>query len=578
MRIQVTKTKNSESFYITKSYRKNGKSTSKIVEKLGSLEEVIRKANGQDPYEWAKERATYLTELEKQQKLDVLVKYSPVKQIPIGNQVSFNGGYLFLQQLYYQLGLDKICMNIQEKYKIEFDLNGILSQLLFSRILYPGSKREAFYTMSKYLETPKVELHHFYRALAVLSKESTLIQSQLYKNSQKVRPRNNRILYYDCTNFFFEIEEEDELRKYGKSKENRPNPIVQMGLFMDGDGVPLAFDLSQGSTNEQTTLKPLERKLLDDFSMSKFVVCTDAGLSSTANRKFNNIQGRAFITTQSIKKLKKHLKNWALNPTGWKLCGSHSKTEYSLEEIDQLDNNKLIFYKERWILEDELEQRLIITYSLKYKKYQEKIRERQVTRAQTIIDSGQQLKKSKNPNDVRRFIKQTHVTKNGEIADKQQIGLDEAVINKEAQYDGFYGVCTNLEDSVEDIIKVNHNRWEIEETFRIMKSEFEARPVYLSREDRIHAHFITCFVSMMMFRLLEQRLPENYTYGEIIETLREMNFYRVDGEGFIPIYTRTNLTDDLHQQSGFRTDYQIIPQKELKKIFKETKSGKITTK
>lgn len=576
--MQVTKTKNSESFYITKSYRKNGKSTSKIVEKLGSLEEVTRKANGQDPYEWAKERATYLTEQENQQKVDVLVKYSPAKQIPMGNQVSFNGGYLFLQQLYYQLRLDKICMKIQEKYKIEFDLNGIFSQLLFSRILYPGSKREAFYTMSKYLEAPKAELHHFYRALAILSKESTRIQSQLYKNSQKVSSRNNRVLYYDCTNFFFEIEEEDKLRKYGKSKENRPNPIVQMGLFMDGDGVPLAFDLSQGSTNEQTTLKPLERKLLDDFSMSKFVVCTDAGLSSTANRKFNTIQGRAFITTQSIKKLKKFLKNWALDPTGWKLSGSHSKKEYSLEEINQLDNNKLTFYKERWIQEDELEQRLIVTYSLKYKKYQEKIRERQVTRAQTIIDSGQQLKKSKNPNDVRRFIKQTHVTRNGEIADKQQIGLDEAVISKEAQYDGFYGVCTNLEDSVEEIIKVNHNRWEIEETFRIMKSEFEARPVYLSREDRIHAHFITCFVSMMMFRLLEQRLPENYTYGEIIETLREMNFYRVDGEGIIPMYTRTNLTDALHQQAGFRTDYQIIPQKELKKIFKETKSGKITTK
>ncbi len=578
MRLQVTKTKNSESFFIIKSYRKDGKSTSKVVEKLGTLEEVIQKANGRDPYEWAKERARCLTEQEKQQKMDVLVKYSPTKQISMGNQRSFNGGYLFLQQLYYQLELDKICKTIQGKYKIEFNLNGVLSQLLFSRILYPGSKREAFYTMHKYLESPQIELHHFYRALEILSKESTYIQSQLYKNSQKVSRRNNRVLYYDCTNFFFEIEEEDDFRRYGKSKENRPNPIVQMGLFMDGDGIPLAFDLTHGSTNEQTTLKPLERKLLDDFSMSKFVVCTDAGLSSTTNRKFNDIQGRAFITTQSIKKLKKHLKNWALEPTGWKLSGSMSKKEYSLEEINELANYKLTFYKERWIFEDGLEQRLIITYSFKYKKYQEKIRNRQVARAQKIIDSGRQLKKSKNPNDVRRFIKQTHLTKNGEIADKQQIGLDETVIQNEEQYDGLYGVCTNLEDSVEEIIKVNQGRWEIEETFRIMKSEFEARPVYLSREDRIHAHFITCFISMMVFRLLEQRLPENHTYGEIIETLRKMNFYRIDGEGIVPIYTRTNLTDDLHQQAGFRTDYQIIPQKELKKILKKTRSRKITTK
>ena len=431
MRLQVTKTKNSESFFIIKSYRKDGKSTSKVVEKLGTLEEVIQKANGRDPYEWAKERARCLTEQEKQQKMDVLVKYSPTKQISMGNQRSFNGGYLFLQQLYYQLELDKICKTIQGKYKIEFNLNGVLSQLLFSRILYPGSKREAFYTMHKYLESPQIELHHFYRALEILSKESTYIQSQLYKNSQKVSRRNNRVLYYDCTNFFFEIEEEDDFRRYGKSKENRPNPIVQMGLFMDGDGIPLAFDLTHGSTNEQTTLKPLERKLLDDFSMSKFVVCTDAGLSSTTNRKFNDIQGRAFITTQSIKKLKKHLKNWALEPTGWKLSGSMSKKEYSLEEINELANYKLTFYKERWIFEDGLEQRLIITYSFKYKKYQEKIRNRQVARAQKIIDSGRQLKKSKNPNDVRRFIKQTHLTKNGEIADKQQIGLDETVIQNE---------------------------------------------------------------------------------------------------------------------------------------------------
>ncbi|MDN6639591.1 MAG: IS1634 family transposase [Tetragenococcus sp.] len=577
MRVQVSKSKNSESLYISKAVRIDGKSTSKVVERLGTLEEVKQKAQGQDPYEWARERAQVLTEQEKNQAREVLVKFSPHKQIPANQQVSFNGGYLFLQQLYYQLGLDKICATIQSQYKTTFDLNAVLSQLIYSRILFPGSKLRAFHKKDKYLETPSLELQHFYRALGILAKENDAIQAQLYKNSRKVVDRNTRILYYDCTNFFFEIEQEDPFRKYGKSKENRPNPIVQMGLFIDGNGVPLAFDLSSGNTNEQGTLKPLEKKILQDFSLSKMVICTDAGLSSTENRKFNNVQNRAFITTQSVKKLKKHLKDWALGQTGWKIAGGSSSKEYTLKEIEALGAKEKTFFKERWIHEDGLEQRMIVSYSLKYKEYQENIRQRQVERAEKFIQSGQKLPKKKNPNDVKRFIKRTSVTQEGEKAEKDVLSLDASVIEEEARYDGFYAVCTNLNDPVEAIIQVNHQRWEIEETFRIMKSEFDARPVYLSREDRIRAHFITCFMAMMIFRLLEKRLDSPDSYCEIIETLREMNFYQITGEGVIPTYTRTDLTDRLHEQAGFRTDYQILPQKSLKKIFKQTKSGNITT-
>ena len=577
MRVQISKSKNSESLYITKALRKNGKSTSKVVERLGTIEEVIQKANGQDPYEWAKERAKYLTEQDKQQTLDILVKYSPTTQIDLHQEILFNGGYLFLQQLYYQLGLDKLCKSIQISGKTTFDLNAVLSQLVYSRILFPGSKQKAFHTMASYLETPSLELHHFYRGLELIAKENDFIQAQLYKNSEKLVPRNTRVLYYDCTNFFFEIEQEDDFRKYGKSKENRPNPIVQMGLFMDGNGIPLAFDLTSGNTNEQQTLKPLEKKILKDFSESKMVVCTDAGLSSTANRKFNDRQNRAFITTQSIKKLKGHLKTWALAENGWMLAYSSHKKKYTLEEIDELDDMRLTFFKERWINEDGLEQRLIVTYSLKYKHYQENIRNRQIERAKKLIQSGTKLPKKKNSHDVRRFIKQTFVTNDGEKAENELLSLDSAVITKEAQYDGFYAVCTNLNDPCEEIINVNHQRWEIEETFRIMKSEFEARPVYLSREDRIRAHFTTCFIAMTIFRLLEKRLNSENSYCELIQTLRCMNFYKVSDEGVAPAYIRTELTDQLHEQAGFRLDYQIMTTKNLKKIFKQTKSGNITT-
>lgn len=577
MRVQISKSKNSETLYITKALRINGKSTSKVVERLGTIEEVIQKAKGQDPYEWARARAKFLTEQAKQEETDILVKFSPNKLITENQKVSFNGGFLFIQQLYYQLGLDKICKTIQDKYKFEFDLNTILSQLIYSRILFPGSKRKACETAKEYLDSPNIELHTIYRALEIIAQESDFIQAQVYKNSKKVVSRNEKILYYDCTNFFFEIEEEDDFRKYGKSKENRPNPIVQMGLFMDGNGIPLAFDLTSGNTNEQVTLKPLEKKVIKDFSLSKVVVCTDAGLSSTANRKYNMIQGRAFITTQSIKKLVSHLKEWSLHSEGWKIVGDPQSKKYTLEEINQLDNTKVTFYKERWIHENEIEQRLIVTYSLKYKYYQRKIRQRQIDRAEKMIQSGTKLSKKKNGHDVRRFIRQTHFTTEGEIAQKEKLALDLSVIENEAKYDGFYAVCTNLDDPVEMIVKVNHRRWEIEETFRIMKSEFEARPIYLTRQDRIKAHFISCFLSMLIFRMLEVRLHSKYTSGEIIETLRKMTFYEIPGEGFIPTYTRTNLTDHLHEQSGFRTDYQILTTKKFKKILKQTKSGNITT-
>jgi len=464
-----------------------------------------------------------------------------------------------------------------KKYKITFDLNAMLAQLIYSRILFPGSKQKALHTMHKYLEAPCLELQHFYRGLEVIAKESDSLQAQLYKNSQNISQRNNHVLYYDCTNFFFEIEQEDDFRKHGKSKENRPNPIVQMGLFMDGNGIPLAFDLTSGNANEQTTLKPLEQKILRDFSTSQMVICTDAGLSSIANRKFNNIQGRAFITTQSVKKLKKHLKDRALDKTGWRVVNASTAKTYTLEEIHALKDTKQTYFKERWIHEDGLEQRIIVSYSLKYAQYQEKIRQKQVERAEKMIQSGQKISKKKSANDVRRFIKQHHLTRQGEKANKEVSTLDYAAIEKEAAYDGFYAVCTNLEDPVEEIIKTNHRRWEIEETFRIMKSEFEARPVYLSREDRIRAHFMTCFIAIIIFRLLEKRLSPSDTCEDIIETLRTMDFFKIPGEGIVPTYTRTSLTDRLHEQAGFRTDYQILPTTKVKKILQQTKSGNITT-
>ena len=569
MRLQISKSKNASSLYVTKSIYVNGVSTSKVVEKLGTYDELKEKLNGEDPIEWAKAYVAELTRKEKEEKREVMVRYSPAKQIDKDEQKTFNGGYLFLQQIYHQLGLSKISKVISEKYKFTYNLDSVLSRLVYSRIIFPASKLATCEQSKLFMEKPEFELQHVYRSLEVLAKESDYIQSELYKNSLKICDRNKGILYYDCTNYFFETEQEDGLRQYGVSKEHRPNPIVQMGLFMDGDGFPLAFCINKGNTNEQVTLKPLEKKIISDFGLSRFVVCTDAGLASVANRKFNDIQDRAFITTQSIKKLKASLREWALDPTGWKMSGSD--VLYDLTELNEDSNLDLTFYKERWIKEKDLEQKLIVTFSTKYQKYQQSIRNRQIERAQKVIDTNPGKLKKCNSNDYKRFISKSHCTENGEVAENESYSIDTDLIAGEAAYDGFYAVCTNLDDDASAIIKVNQRRWEIEESFRIMKSEFKARPVYLQRDDRIEAHFTTCFISLMIYRILEKKLGEKYTCHDIVKGLRDMNFFEITGEGYIPTYTRTDLTDDLHDAFGFRTDYQIVNTKQMKKIFKDTK-------
>lgn len=576
MRLNVTKSKNAASLYVVKSVYnpKTQSNSSKIVEKLGTEDELRKKLNGADPYEWAKAYIEELNKKEKEESRKVLVPFKQSELISKNELHLFNGGYLFLQQLYHQLKLDQICKAISAKYKFMFNLDSILSRLIYGRILFPSSKLNTFQLSSTLIEQPDFELQHVYRALEVISKESDFIQSELYKNSLAVSKRNDKILYYDCTNYFFEIEQEDGLKQYGPSKEHRPNPIVEMGLFMDGDGIPLAFSIHEGNTNEQQTLQPLEKKIMKDFSLAKFVVCTDAGLSSTSNRKFNNLEERAFITTQSIKKLKKHLKEWALAKSGWNLEGATgtfdiSGIEESEEVMDKYRN--FTFYKERWIKEDGLEQKLIVTFSLKHKEYQQNIRNRQIDRSAKLLGASPSNLKKYRSNDYKRLITKTNVTADGEIAEKEVYSLDQELITNEEAFDGFYAVCTNLEDEAPAIAKINHKRWEIEECFRLLKTDFKARPVYLSRDDRIKAHFTTCFLSLTVYRYLEKCLKEKFTSSEIIRQLRDMNFYSIPGEGYIPTYTRTDFTDALHEAFNFRTDFHIVTNKQMKKIFKDTK-------
>ncbi|MBR1856680.1 MAG: IS1634 family transposase [Oribacterium sp.] len=575
MRLNKVKSKNAVSYYIIRSVRRDGKNSSEIVKKLGTEKSIKETYGVEDVDGWAKEQLRIMNEEEIASDHKVLIPLSTDKVVDADVRLAFNAGYLFLQQIYYQLGLPSICKKIKKENSFEYDLDNILSRLVYGRILFPSSKLSCYEQSQELIEEPKFELHQVYRALTTLSENSDMIQAELYKRSKKLVKRNTGVLYYDCTNYFFEMERESGLKQYGPSKEHRPNPIVQMGLFMDKSGIPLAFCINPGNQNEQLSLKPLEQQIMRDFELSKFIVCTDAGLSSDANRKFNNYGERSFITTQSIKKLKADLKDWCLDPKGWELEGS--KKKYDISELENTpENRKKIFYKQKLIesYDEErdiaFDQTIIVTYSLKYKEYQQTIRNRQIERARKLIEKPSSADKH-SQNDAKRFIKKTPFTSDGEIASRAMYEIDEATIAEEARYDGFYAVCTNLDDDPADIAKINHDRWEIEESFRIMKSEFEARPVYLQRDDRIEAHFLTCFIALMIYRILEKKLGDKYTCEEIIKTLREMHMRKVGEHGYIPSYTRTQLTDSLHENAGFRTDYELITPKSMAGVIRRTK-------
>lgn len=573
MRVTTSKSKNSESFYITQSYTNaQGKSTSKTIRKLGTLAELSEQLHtGRDGVvAWANEQARLETLKYKSEKEDaaVMIPFHSNRLMDYHKQKLFSGGYLFLQSIYYGLKMDAICRKIKSRHKFEYDLNAILSDLIYTRVLEPSSKRSSFRAAKHFLEPPTYELHDVYRALSVLAAEMDFIQSEVYKNSFFLGNRMDRILYYDCTNYYFETEQEDGDKKYGKSKEHRPNPIIQMGLFTDGDGIPLAFSLFPGNQNEQKSLKPLETKILQQFGCDKFIYCSDAGLASEDNRVLNHMGQRAFIVTQSIKKLPAQDRAWALSRTGFKRLSDDVFVD--ITNLSEGDKDQL-YYKDEPFTTKKLHQRLIITYSPKYAAYQKAVRAEQISRAEKMIANGSLKKQGKNPNDPARFVNKAAVTKEGEKA-KIHYYLDLDKIAEEEKYDGLYAVCTDLlDDSVADILKVSDGRWQIEDCFRTMKTDFEARPVYLNREDRIKAHFLTCFLALLHFRLLNRSLKGAYTTEQLLHTLKDIKFADVEEQGFMPVYERQEITDDLHEACGFRTDYQFIAKRKMKGIQKKSK-------
>ena len=583
MRLQISKTKNAESFYVVRSVYEKGKRTNVIYEKLGTLPQVKQKAGSQDPYEWAQ---AYVAELNRKEKESVettlMVPFSPDADLDSNSRIKYKSGHLFLQKLYYQMGWNRISGMVKAGTDSEIPLNTILQMLLYTRILYPRSKKASWELYEDFLpaaRTEKVQLHQVYRALDLIAGNSDQIQEFVYKSTENHYKRNTDVLYYDCTNFFFEIENEDDFRKYGHSKENRPNPIVQMGMFIDGDGIPLAITVFPGNQSEQKSLKPLERKILKDFELSRFIVCTDAGLASSENRLFNSRPDRRYVVTQSLKTLSEPVREWALEKKGWLLEGDRERKFYDLGTIDEVAFRDGIFYKEQIVTIAGVVQRLVVTYSVKARDYQRSIRQRQIDRAVKTVNVKPQEMDHNRQTDYKRLIQMSFLTEDGEVCTVKQLRIDTETIAKEEMYDGFYGICTNLLPPSEDdpngtdaleILRINHMRWQIEDCFRELKTEFKSRPVYLSRENRIKAHFLLCSLSLILLKYLEKTLTDHgftdFSTEKLLDQLRDMELVHFKGFGYVPASNPSPILSALQDIFRIPISKEIITEKNMKKI------------
>ena len=602
-RKSYSKTKKYKIYYVIEDYFRNGKRTTRKLETIGNELEITKLAQIENMSvdEWID---NYIIEYNKKhsnntEPEEIIIKKYSNKLIAKDVTNKFNVGYLFLKDIYYSLEINKIIKTITKKYKFKFDLNEVLSNLVFSRIIYPSSKLKTYELSKNFIETTKYDLENIYRGLTYLNNELNYIQKEIYNNSKNVIDRKSKIFYFDCTNYYFDINEETDLQKYGKGKDGKAKPLVGMGLFMDGDGFPIAMNIYPGNASETKQLIPLQEKIINDFDLEdgKTILCTDAAMCTDEIKKFNINDGRAFVITQSIKKLKDKYKKEVFEDDNWRIVGDLTKT-YKLSDI--LNNEELckkhyetVFYKIVQTETASVIQDLIVTYQIKYRDFLRNTRNGQIERAKNKISSskkGDKLKLSTNPNDFRRLIKEDiselkqekkkkknkeENSLNEEVETKTKYfytyTIDENIIKEEEKYDGYYGITTNLTGDIKNIINISKNRWEIEESFRILKTDFDSGTIHLSREDRIKAHFLTCFISLLIYRILENKLNYKYTNTQIIDKLREMEVFEEKGAGYSPAYVRDDLTDDLHEIFGFRTDYEIVSYENFKKIFNDIK-------
>lgn len=610
MKLYYDKRLKDPTYYIQQGFRNGKKTTTKNIKRLGKHSELLLITD--DPLEYAKNEVKKMNEEYRSGRSEFIVTMDfneriPSTDSPCSNSTSLNIGYLYLKDIYAKLNLSDFFKSVSSDRKITYDCNKICQFLTYARILDPASKYGTYDKLDTYYEKPQVEYQHMIRFLDILDRNSDKYLKHLFDNSENIVKRDTSVMYYDCTNYFFETEKPDEeivdevtgeiilgLRQFGISKENKTSPIVEMGLIMDSRGIPISMCIHPGNTNEQLTAVPLEKEVIKMTGNKKFIYCADAGLGSYNIRKFNDMGGRAYIVTQSVKKLGQEIKDIVFNDSNYRLLSNDDAiTLKEMRTFNKKDANNLSLYNDfaykvipantamdTGLYEEKvykngrtkkvkakgtLHQYIIVTFSRKMMEYQRTIRERQLERAKKLLRLKDPEKIKKGPNDIRRFLKNTS-------SDTANYVLDMDKIHEEEKYDGFYAVATNLDDSAKDILAVAQNRYKIEDCFRIMKTNFDARPVFLKKPERIRAHFLICYTALLIYRLMECKLDDNLTHvttSNLIKTLRNMNVVNMDDMYYKSIYSGSQALDALERCFELQLNRKYYRPSDLNKIVKK---------
>lgn len=618
MKLYYDKRLKDPTYYIQQGFRNGKKTTTKNIKRLGKHSELLLITD--DPLEYAKNEVKKMNEEYRSGRSEFIVTMDfneriPSTDSPCSNSTSLNIGYLYLKDIYAKLNLSDFFKSVSSDRKITYDCNKICQFLTYARILDPASKYGTYDKLDTYYEKPQVEYQHMIRFLDILDRNSDKYLKHLFDNSENIVKRDTSVMYYDCTNYFFETEKPDEeivdevtgeiilgLRQFGISKENKTSPIVEMGLIMDSRGIPISMCIHPGNTNEQLTAVPLEKEVIRMTGNKKFIYCADAGLGSYNIRKFNDMGGRAYIVTQSVKKLGQEIKDIVFNDSNYRLLSNDDAiTLKEMRTFNKKDANNLSLYNDfaykvipantamdTGLYEEKvykngrtkkvkakgtLHQYIIVTFSRKMMEYQRTIRERQLERAKKLLRLKDPEKIKKGPNDIRRFLKNTS-------SDTANYVLDMDKIHEEEKYDGFYAVATNLDDSAKDILAVAQNRYKIEDCFRIMKTNFDARPVFLRKPERIRAHFLICYTALLIYRLMECKLDDNLTHvttSNLIKTLRNMNVVNMDDMYYKSIYSGSQALDALERCFELQLNRKYYRPSDLNKIVKKFSKQKSHT-
>ena len=610
MKLYYDKRLKDPTYYIQQGFRNGKKTTTKNIKRLGKHSELLLITD--NPLEYAKNEVKKMNEEYRSGRSEFIVTMDfneriPSTDSPCSNSTSLNIGYLYLKDVYAKLNLSDFFKSVSSDRKITYDCNKICQFLTYARILDPASKYGTYDKLDTYYEKPQIEYQHMIRFLDILDRSSDQYLKHLFDNSENIVKRDTSVMYYDCTNYFFETEKPDEeivdevtgeiilgLRQFGISKENKTSPIVEMGLIMDSRGIPISMCIHPGNTNEQLTAVPLEKEVIKMTGNKKFIYCADAGLGSYNIRKFNDMGGRAYIVTQSVKKLGQEIKDIVFNDSNYRLLSNDDAiTLKEMRTFNKKDANNLSLYNDfaykvipantamdTGLYEEKvykngrtkkvkakgtLHQYIIVTFSRKMMEYQRTIRERQLERAKKLLRLKDPEKIKKGPNDIRRFLKNTS-------SDTANYVLDMDKIHEEEKYDGFYAVATNLDDSAKDILAVAQNRYKIEDCFRIMKTNFDARPVFLRKPERIRAHFLICYTALLIYRLMECKLDDNLTHvttSNLIKTLRNMNVVNMDDMYYKSIYSGSQALDALERCFELQLNRKYYRPSDLNKIVKK---------